>query len=63
MARVIESASAKAALRTNAQLEVIVEQVKTLHATITTSRGRGSTRSTAAIGVVPRCGDSCPVVC
>ena len=32
MARVIESASAKIALRTNAQLEVIVEQMKTLQA-------------------------------
>ena len=30
MARAIESASAKVALRTNAQLEVIVEQMKTL---------------------------------
>ena len=30
MARVIESASAKVALRTNAQLEVIVEQMKAL---------------------------------
>ena len=32
MARVIESASAKIALRTNAQLEVIVEQMKALQA-------------------------------